>query len=78
MKRTGAAKNFDDVILAMWKAYVKEDAGFDTETMREMCEEVAGGSFEEIFADYVYGVKEVPFEDYLELAGYDSCRIRKK
>ncbi len=71
MKRTGAAKSFDDVILAMWKAYREEDAGFDTEEVREICEKVAGGSFESIFADYVYGVKEVPFEEYLKIAGYD-------
>ncbi len=27
-------------------------AGFDTETVRKLCEKVAGGSFEEIFAGY--------------------------
>jgi predicted metalloprotease with PDZ domain len=78
MKRTGAAKSFDDVILAMWKAYREEDAGFDTEEVREICEKVAGGSLESIFADYVYGVKEVPFEEYLKIAGYDLVADTEK
>ena len=71
MKRTDAAKSFDDVILTMWKDYQDRDAGFDTEEVREICERAAGGSFGALFTDYVYGVKEVPFEDYLEIAGYE-------
>ncbi len=71
MKRTNAEKSFDDVLLAMWKAYQETDAGFDTETIRELCEKVAGGSFEQIFTDYVYGVKEVPFEEVLKVTGYE-------
>ncbi len=74
MKRTEAAKSFDDVILAMWKDYQDRDAGFDTEEVRAICERMAGGSFESIFTDYVYGVKEVPFEDYLAIAGYELVK----
>jgi predicted metalloprotease with PDZ domain len=82
MKRTQAEKSFDDVLLAMWKAYQKEDAGFDTEEIRALCEKTAGGSFEQIFDDYVYGVREVPFEEILEIAGYelitDEDRVKKE
>jgi predicted metalloprotease with PDZ domain len=82
MKRTNAEKSFDDVLLTMWKAYQDKDAGFDTETIRKLCEKVAGGSFEQIFADYVYGVKEVPFEEILKVAGYelvvDEDKTKKK
>ncbi len=74
MKRTGAAKSLDDVILTMWKEYRDRDAGFDTEEVRELCEQAAGGSLDAVFADYVYGVKEVPFEEYLEIAGYDLVK----
>jgi predicted metalloprotease with PDZ domain len=71
IKRTNGEKSFDDVLLDMWRSYRDNDAGFDTEMVRELCEEIAGGSFKELFDDYVYGVREVPFEDYLKIAGYE-------
>lgn len=70
MQRTGGEKCFDDVLMAMWRRYLEEDAGFTTEDVRALCEEIAGGSFEQVFADYVYGVRDVPFEEYFPICGY--------
>lgn len=82
LRRTGAEKSFDDVLLAMWNAYRQRDAGFDTEEVLRLCEHIAGGSFEQVFADYVYGVREVPFEDYLKIVGYqlvtDTDKTKKE
>ena len=70
-KRTGGEKGLDDVIRTMWRRTRDDDAAFGTDDIRALCEEVAGGSFAEIFEKHVYGTEEVPFEDYLALAGYE-------
>lgn len=70
MKRTSAAKTLDDVFLGMWKSYLESGTGFDTGMVQQLCEETAGGSFKQIFEDYVYGVKEVPFEEIWKVAGF--------
>lgn len=68
-ERTNGEKSLDDVLLHMWKQR-KLMSCFGTEDIRAVCEKVAGGSFKELFARYVYGTEEVPFEKYLAKAGY--------
>ena len=70
-KRTGGKKGLDEVVRLMWERTRDEGAAFGTNDIRAVCEEVAGGSFDEIFDKYVYGTEEVPFEDYLAYAGYE-------
>ncbi|HUX06862.1 MAG TPA: PDZ domain-containing protein [Acidobacteriota bacterium] len=70
-KQTGGKKGLDDVVRLMWERTHDEGAAFGTNDIRAVCEEVAGGSFDEIFDKYVYGTAEVPFEDYLGYAGYE-------
>ena len=80
--RTTGERGLDDVIHLMWTRTLHNNAAFGTEDIRAACEEVVGGSFQEIFQKYVYGTKEVPFEDYLRMAGYelevDNWRTERK
>ncbi|NIN72755.1 MAG: PDZ domain-containing protein [Gemmatimonadetes bacterium] len=69
--RTQGAKGVDDVMRRMWKLTVDEDAAFDAEAIRAICEEVAGSSFREFFDRYVFGTDDIPFEEFFRLAGYD-------
>jgi predicted metalloprotease with PDZ domain len=41
----------------------------DSEAIRQVYEEIAGGSFADCFARYVYGTDKIFFEDYFALAG---------
>lgn len=68
--RTGGAKGVDDVLRLMWQRTRDHGAAFDSEAIRTVSEEVAGGSFEDFFARYVFGTEEIPFEDFFSLAGY--------
>jgi predicted metalloprotease with PDZ domain len=69
--RTQGTKGVDDVMRLMWEKTVNEGAAFDSEGIRAICEEVAGGSFREFFDRYVFGTADIPFEDFFRLAGYD-------
>ncbi|UCC84315.1 MAG: M61 family metallopeptidase [Gemmatimonadota bacterium] len=69
--RTEGAKGVDDVMRRMWELTVKENAAFDAEGIRAICEEVAGGSFREFFDRYVFGTDDIPFEEFFRLAGYE-------
>ncbi len=68
--RTGGTKGVDDVLRLMWQRTRDRGAAFDSEGIRQVCEEVAAGSFADFFARYVYGTEEIPFEDFFALAGY--------
>lgn len=70
-RRTQGAKGVDDVMRRMWELTVDENATFDAEAIRAVCEEVAGGSFREFFDRYVFGTDDIPFEEFFRLAGYD-------
>jgi len=69
--RTRGAKGVDDVLRLMWQRSRADGAAFDSEGIRAVCEEIAGGSFREFFDKYVYGSDEIPFEDFFRLAGYE-------
>jgi predicted metalloprotease with PDZ domain len=68
--RTGGASGIDDVMRLMWQRTRDQGAAFDSEAIRRVCEEVAGGSFVDFFARYIYGTEKIPFEDFFALAGY--------
>lgn len=68
--RTGGTRGVDHVVRLMWERTRDQRAAFDSEGIRRVCEEVAGGSFADFFHRYVYGTDEIPFEDFFTLAGY--------
>ena len=70
ISRTGGEKSFDDVLLLMWEGTQKGES-YTTEEVRALCEQVAGGSFKEVFDDYVTGTAAVPFDEYLAKAGLE-------
>lgn len=69
--RTGGAKGVDDVMRLIWARTRDDGAAFDAIDIRAVCEEVAGGSFEEFFDKYIFGVDSIPFEDFFRMAGYE-------
>lgn len=68
--RTGNQKSLDDVLRAMNVDFAKQGKTYrDSLDIRLEAEKVAGGSFEDFFKDYVAGVKPLPYQSVLALAG---------
>jgi len=68
-QRTAGARSLDDVMRSLNNNYARKGIGFPENEFRPLLEQLSGGSFEKFFADYVDGVKEMPFEEYLAKAG---------
>lgn len=68
--RTGGRRGMDDLMRWIWEGS-REGATFESDDIRAACEEVAGGSFQPFFDAYVFGVADIPFEEFFRLAGYE-------
>jgi predicted metalloprotease with PDZ domain len=67
---TNGAKSLDDVMKGMYDQYYKKAGrGYTDEEFKAMVEKVAGQSFDQFYADYVYGTSEVDYSLYLGYAG---------
>jgi predicted metalloprotease with PDZ domain len=67
---TDNQKSLDDVLRRMNDEYAKEGKFYDDSNgVRAAVEEVAGKSFEDFFSRYVSGTAEIPYNDFLAVAG---------
>jgi predicted metalloprotease with PDZ domain len=67
---TGGAKSLRDLFRWMNEHYAKQHRFFpDSAGVEEAAESVTGQSFQEFFRDYVAGVKEIPYDDFLSFVG---------
>ena len=63
-------KSLDNVLRLMNEKYAKQGKFYDESVdIRAAVEQVAGKSFEEFFRRYVSGISEIPYNDFLDLAG---------
>jgi predicted metalloprotease with PDZ domain len=63
-------KSLDDVLRRMNMEYAQQGKFYDdSEGIRAVVEEVAGRSFEDFFRRYVSGTDEIPYDDFLGIAG---------
>jgi predicted metalloprotease with PDZ domain len=63
-------KSLDDVLRRMNDVYAKQGKFYDdSEGVRSVIEEIAGKSYEQFFRDYISGVREIPYNDFLAVAG---------
>jgi len=63
-------KSLDDVFRLMNAEYAKQGKFYnDDEGIRAAVEEVAGKSFQDFFRRYVSGTDEIPYNDFLGIAG---------
>jgi predicted metalloprotease with PDZ domain len=63
-------KSLDDVMRLMNDEYAKQGKFYDdSEGVRRAVAEVSGKEFKDFFARYVSGTEEVPYNDFLSLAG---------
>jgi predicted metalloprotease with PDZ domain len=65
-------KSLDDVLRLMNDKYARQGKFYDDSNgVRAAVEEVAGKSFEDFFSRYVSGVDEIPYNDFLGVAGLE-------
>ncbi|MGH7837313.1 MAG: PDZ domain-containing protein, partial [Candidatus Binataceae bacterium] len=63
-------KSLDDVLRTMNEEYARQGKYYDDSNgIRAAVEEVAGKSFADFFRRYVSGTDEIPYENFLSLAG---------
>ncbi len=69
--RTDNQRSLDDVLRTTYRAYTLHGLGVPDDEFQGICQRVAGGSLQQFFDDYVRGVAELPFEEYLGRAGLE-------
>lgn len=69
---TDNRKSLDDVLRRMNEEYAKKGKFYDDSNgIRAAVEEVTGKSFEDFFGRYVSGTTEIPYNDFLSMAGLE-------
>lgn len=69
---TDGRRSLDDVLRRMNAEYAQQGRFYDeSEGIRAVVEEVAGKSFEDFFLRYVSGTNEIPYNDFLSIAGLE-------
>ena len=67
---TNGAKSLRDLFQWMNQHYAKQHRFFpDSAGVEEAAEAITGQSFSDFFRDYVAGVKEIPYDDFVQFAG---------
>ncbi len=67
---TNGAKSLRDLFQWMNQHYAKQHRFFpDSAGVQQAAETVTGQSFSDFFHDYVAGVKEIPYDDFVQFAG---------
>lgn len=67
---TGARSGLDEVMKAMYdEYYTKKGRGFTDTEFRSMLEKISGISFEDVYRDYINGVKTIDYNKYFGYAG---------
>ncbi len=67
---TQGSKGLDEVMKAMYdEYYTKQGRGYTDAEFKAMAEKIAGRSFDDIYADYINGLKTIDYKKYLAYAG---------
>ncbi|MGB6877531.1 MAG: PDZ domain-containing protein [Candidatus Acidiferrales bacterium] len=70
---TNNRKSLDDVLRVMNEDYARRGKFYDDSAgVEQEVEKIAGRSFKEFFAKYVSGTDEIPYNDFLRVAGLQT------
>jgi len=69
--RTGNTHCMDDLMRTMYHRYPLGSGGYTVDDFQNAGEELAGGSLEQFFNDFVHGTVPLPWERFLNYAGLD-------
>ena len=68
-QRTKNAKSLDDVMRYLYHEFFEKSRNYSPADFQKACELMAGASLEDFFAQYVRGLKELPYNEMLSAAG---------
>lgn len=68
---TNAQRSLDDVLRILYDEYKKTGKGFADDRVKEICQAISGKAFEEFWNNYVYGVDDLPLNQYLNKCGLE-------
>jgi predicted metalloprotease with PDZ domain len=68
-QRTQNTKSLDDVMRYLYHEFYEKNRNYTPADFQKACEVIAGASLEDFFAQYVRGVKELPYNEILSAAG---------
>ncbi|WP_038126289.1 M61 family metallopeptidase [Thiomicrorhabdus sp. Milos-T2] len=69
-KETKGKKSLDDVLLSLWNQFGKSQTGLEDGQIESICSEASGINLTPFFEDYLFGTKDIPFEDLFAEFGY--------
>jgi predicted metalloprotease with PDZ domain len=75
--RTDHQKSFDDVLRRLWLDYGQQARGFTEAGLEEVIQTIAGVDLQEFYQNYLYGLIELPFNDYLRPFGLEIVAADK-
>ncbi|MGM3306554.1 M61 family metallopeptidase [Anabaena sp. WFMT] len=61
--------SLDNVMLKMWQQFGQAEIGYTSEQLKETIESVAGIDLSDFFNQYIHGLDDLPFNQYLEPFG---------
>jgi predicted metalloprotease with PDZ domain len=69
--RTDHQKSFDDVLRQLWLDYGQKAQGFTAAGLEDLIQSIAGVDLQEFYQNYLYGLTELPFNEYLRPFGLE-------
>ncbi len=73
--RSNGQCSFDDVLRKLWLDYGQLERGFTATGLEDLIQIVAGVDLQEFYQSYLYGLTEIPFNDYLRPFGLEVVAI---
>lgn len=68
-EKHGNQRSLDDVMRQMWLEFGQPEIGFTPEQLEQVIESIADTSLTNFFERYLYGLDELPYDQYLEPFG---------
>ncbi|MBD2482172.1 M61 family metallopeptidase [Planktothrix sp. FACHB-1365] len=68
-EKQGNQRSLDDVMRQMWSEFGQPEIGFTPEQLEQVIESIAETSLRDFFQKYLYGLDELPYNQYLEPFG---------
>jgi predicted metalloprotease with PDZ domain len=62
-------RSFDDVLRRLWQTCAQEGRGFTDLELESLIQEITGIDLADFYRDYLYGLVELPFDEYLQPFG---------
>lgn len=74
-KNSNNRRSLDGVMATLWQRFGQEEIGFTEGQLKTILEEAAGENLDDFYRDYLDGLVELPFEEYLAPFGLEIAPL---